>query len=52
MGRRSSTAIERKNLSIRTDIKRLSRGTICFSRSRIMLENCLKIYFWGVGREM
>jgi len=39
--------IERKNLSIRTHIKRLSRRTICFGRSRIMLENCLKIYFWG-----
>jgi len=39
--------IERKNLSIRTDIKRLSRRTICFGRSRAMLEYCLKIYFWG-----
>jgi insertion element IS1 protein InsB len=41
--------IERKNLSIRTDIKRLSRRTICFGRSRAMLENCLKIYFWGAA---
>lgn len=39
--------IERKNLSIRTHIKRLSRKTICFSRSKEMLEACLKIYFWG-----
>jgi insertion element IS1 protein InsB len=39
--------IERKNLSIRTHIKRLSRRTICFSRSLVMLESCLKIYFWG-----
>jgi insertion element IS1 protein InsB len=38
--------IERKNLSIRTHIKRLSRRTICFSRSARMLESCLKIYFW------
>jgi insertion element IS1 protein InsB len=38
--------IERKNLSIRTHLKRLSRKTICFSRSREMLEACLKIYFW------
>jgi insertion element IS1 protein InsB len=38
--------IERKNLSIRTHLKRLSRRTICFSRSTEMLENCLKIYFW------
>ena len=38
--------IERKNLSIRTHLKRLSRRTICFSRSLRMLENCLRIYFW------
>jgi IS1 family transposase/transposase-like protein len=38
--------IERKNLSIRTHIKRLSRRTICFNRSARMLESCLKIYFW------
>ena len=39
--------IERKNPSIRTHIKRLSRRTICFSRSILSLESCLKIYFWG-----
>jgi IS1 family transposase len=39
--------IERKNLSIRTHLKRLSRRTICFSRSLQMLESCLRIYFWG-----
>jgi len=39
--------IERKNLSIRTHLKRLSRKTICFSKSIVMLEACLKIYFWG-----
>lgn len=39
--------IERKNLSIRTHIKRLSRRTICFSRNILLLESCLKIYFWG-----
>jgi IS1 family transposase len=37
--------IERKNLSIRTHIKRLSRRTICFSRSYTLLESCLRIYF-------
>jgi IS1 family transposase/transposase-like protein len=43
--------IERKNLTIRTHIKRLSRRTICFSRSCRMLESCLKIYFWkGTGQ--
>jgi insertion element IS1 protein InsB len=39
--------IERKNLTIRTHLKRLSRRTICFSRSLQMLESCLRIYFWG-----
>ncbi len=39
--------IERKNLSLRTDLKRLSRRTICFSRSLPMLVACLRIYFWG-----
>jgi insertion element IS1 protein InsB len=38
--------IERKNLSIRTHLKRLSRRTICFSKSMVMLQACLKIYFW------
>ena len=39
--------IERKNLSIRTHLKRLARKTICYSKSIVMLEACLKIYFWG-----
>ncbi len=39
--------IERKNLSIRTHLKRLGRKTICYSKSTAMLEACLKIYFWG-----
>jgi insertion element IS1 protein InsB len=39
--------IERKNLSVRTHLKRLGRKTICFSKSICMLEACLKIYFWG-----
>lgn len=38
--------IERKNLSIRTHVKRLSRKTICYSRSFIMLMCVLRIYFW------
>jgi insertion element IS1 protein InsB len=42
--------MERKNLSIRTDIRQLSRRTIRFRRSRVMLENRLKIYFWGAGK--
>jgi insertion element IS1 protein InsB len=38
--------IERNNLNLRTHLKRLSRKTICFSKSLVMLEACLKIYFW------
>jgi insertion element IS1 protein InsB len=38
--------IERNNLNLRTHLKRLSRRTICFSRSIAMLTACLKIYFW------
>ena len=39
--------IERFNLTLRTHVKRLNRKTICYSKSREMLENCLKIYLWG-----
>lgn len=39
--------IERKNLTLRTHLKRLNRRTICFSKSLVMLSACLKIYFWG-----
>ena len=39
--------IERKNLTLRTHLKRLNRRTICFSKSIAMLEACLQIYFWG-----
>jgi insertion element IS1 protein InsB len=39
--------LERKHLSMRTHLKRLARRTICFSRSRAMLEACVRIYFWG-----
>ena len=39
--------IERNNLNLRTHLKRLSRRTICFSKSPAMLEACLRIYFWG-----
>jgi len=38
--------IERFNLNLRTHLKRLGRKTICFSKSKEMLEACLKIYFW------
>ena len=38
--------IERKNLTIRIHLKRLNRKTIAFSKSLLMLEACLRIYFW------
>ncbi|MDL2309492.1 IS1 family transposase, partial [Bacteroidales bacterium OttesenSCG-928-C03] len=39
--------IERLNLTLRTHLKRLSRKTICFTRSGEMLASCLRIYFRG-----
>jgi insertion element IS1 protein InsB len=39
--------IERKNLTLRTHIKRLSRRTICYSKSAIMLKNSVELYVWG-----
>lgn len=45
--RNGTNHIERKNLTLRTHLKRLSRRTICFSKSVRMLSACLKIYFWG-----
>lgn len=39
--------VERLNLTLRTNLKRLNRRTICFSRSCIVLTAVLKIYFWG-----
>ena len=39
--------IERKNLTLRTHLKRLNRKTICFSKSLVILDSILRIYFWG-----
>tara|TARA_R100000697_G_scaffold122933_2_gene153773 strand:+ start:162 stop:818 length:657 start_codon:yes stop_codon:yes gene_type:complete len=39
--------IERNNLNLRTHLKRLSRKTICYSKSNEMLIAVLKIYFWS-----
>ena len=39
--------IERFNLTLRTHQKRLTRKTICYSKTKGMLENCLRIYFWS-----
>ncbi|OXG07841.1 IS1 family transposase [Flavobacterium araucananum] len=38
--------IERKNLTLRTHLKRLNRRTICFSKSLVVFTAILKIYFW------
>jgi IS1 family transposase/transposase-like protein len=48
-GSRLTNHIERNNLNLRTHLKRLSRRTICFSRSVVMLTACLRIYFWYKG---
>ncbi len=44
--------IERFNLNIRTHIKRLSRKTLCYSKSLAMLEASLRIYFWGYALKL
>ncbi|MBW3522135.1 IS1 family transposase [Chryseobacterium sp. NKUCC03_KSP] len=43
----ATNGIERKNLNLRTHLKRLNRKTICFSRSSVILSSVLKIYFWS-----
>jgi len=43
--RYKNNKIERSNLNLRTHIKRLSRKTICYSKSEKMLENCVLLYF-------
>ncbi|MEG1024670.1 MAG: IS1 family transposase [Flavobacterium sp.] len=37
--------IERANLTLRTHLKRLNRKSICFSKSEVVLNAVLKIYF-------
>jgi insertion element IS1 protein InsB len=39
--------IERKNLTLRTHLKRLSRKTICYSKSAVMLAATLRLYIWS-----
>ena len=51
VGLMNTRHIERYNLSIRTHLKRLSRKTICFSKSVEMLRACLRIYFWSSWRK-
>jgi IS1 family transposase len=38
--------IERKNLSLRNQLKRLNRRSICFSKSWLVLSAVLRICFW------
>lgn len=38
--------IERKNLSLRTHLKRLGRKSICYCKSLAMLLAVVRIYFW------
>ncbi|MDR1678356.1 MAG: IS1 family transposase [Prevotellaceae bacterium] len=44
---RCTNHIERKNLTLRTRLKRLGRRTICFNRSAQMLHNAM--YLWVCG---
>jgi IS1 family transposase len=45
--RRKINQIERYNLTLRTHLKRLGHNRLCQSKTKEMLESCLKIYFWG-----
>lgn len=42
-----TNGIERKNLSIRTHLRRFGRKTICFAKSIVTTTAILKIYFWS-----
>lgn len=44
---RGINGIERMNLNLRTHLKRLSRRSICFSKSLMVLLAVVRIYFWG-----
>jgi insertion element IS1 protein InsB len=44
---RGINGIERMNLNLRTHLKRLSRRSICFSKSVMVLLAIVRIYFWG-----
>lgn len=45
--RAGTNGIERMNLNLRTHLKRLSRRTICYSKSTAMLAACVTIYCWS-----
>jgi len=50
--RYSNNRIERCNLTLRTHLKRLTRHTLCFSKSQKMLEACVLLYldykYWKI----
>ena len=39
--------VERKNLDLRNCLKRLTRRTICYSKSKTMLEASVRLCLWG-----
>lgn len=46
-GKRKINHVERFNLTLRTHVKRLNRRTICYSKSKLMLEYSIRLYLWG-----
>jgi insertion element IS1 protein InsB len=44
VGKLSMQKIERKHLTLRTRLKRLTRMTLCFSRSRVMHDLLIGLY--------
>ena len=44
IGKAYTWKIERKNLNFRTDIKRLNRKTLCFSKSEVVHDNVIGLY--------
>lgn len=38
--------IERFNLTLRTHLKRLTRKTLCYTKSTDMLQSCVRLYFY------
>ncbi len=48
VGKKNTQKIERKNLNFRTRIKRLTRRTICFSKSELMHDIVIGLYINAV----
>ncbi len=49
IGKSGTQRIERQNLNFRTHLKRLQRRTICFSKSKKMLEAVVKLYIYQLN---